>query len=286
MLVKPQELFKKAKKEGYAIGAFNTSCLEITKAIIAAAEEMNSPVIIETSQGEAEYLDFDVVGAEVKALAVKTKVPVVLHLDHGKTKEAAEKAVAAGYTSVHLDGSALPDDQNSKITADVAALAHRQGLNVEGEIGHVAGSSQAHQTEIEIEQTSLTDPAEAVDFVKKTKIDVLAVAIGNIHGVYKNPPQLDFDRMAAIAEALPKTFFSLHGGSGIPKNQVKKAIKLGIVKVNVNTELRLAFHEGILHEFEVHPDEVVPYKYLPAGAEAVKKVVENKIRLFGSVGKA
>jgi fructose-bisphosphate aldolase class II len=285
MLVTAQELFKKAKKGGYAIGAFNTSNLEITKAIIAAAEKAKSPVIIETSEGEMGALTPEVAAAEIATLAKKAKVPIVLHLDHGKSLESVKTAVEAGYTSVHLDGSSLPYNENVKLTRVATKLAHSHGLTIEGEVGHIAGSSEAHAHKIEIEKENLTSPSEAAKFVKETGVDVLAVSIGNIHGVYSNPPQLDFERFAEIATKA-KSYFSLHGGSGIPKNQIKKAIKLGISKVNVNTELRMAFHQGILHEFEVNPNEVVPYKYLPAGGEAVEKVVLEKIRLFGSAGKA
>lgn len=285
MLVSPLNLYKKARKGGYAIGAFNTSNIEITRAIIETAERLNSPVIIETSEGEAEHQGFEVVAAEVKALAKEAKIPVVLHLDHGKTFENIGNAIRSGYTSVHIDGSEFSLEENTKITRAVVELAHNNGVAVEGEIGHVAGSSSQHKTEIEIDQKDLTDPDEADGFAKRTRIDTLAVAIGNIHGVYAEPPQLDFERLARITSKVKK-YFSLHGGSGIPKNQIKKAIEMGIVKVNVNTELRLAFKEGILHEFDVHPDEAVPYKYLPAGAEAVAKVVEGKIKLFGSERKA
>lgn len=285
MLVSPLDLYKKAKKGGYAVGAFNTCSIEITKAIIAAAEELKAPVVIETSPGEADFLGSEIAVAEVKILAKKAKVPIALHLDHGKSVPMVEEVIKAGYTSVHIDASALEFEKNVALTKKVVTLAHEKGITVEGEIGHVAGTSQLHQKELVIDEDTLTDPDEAASFVKKTKVDVLAVAIGNIHGVYKNPPKLDFKRFEEIV-AKTCILYSLHGGSGIPKNQVKKAISLGIVKVNVNTELRMAFKEGILHEFEVHPEEVVPYKYLPAGTEAVKKAVENKIRLFGSAGKA
>ncbi len=285
MLVSPLGLYKKARKGGYAIGAFNTSNIEITKAIIATAERLQSPVIIETSEGEAEHQGFDVVAAEVRALAEEAKIPVVLHLDHGKSFESIAAAIRAGYTSVHIDGSNYSMEENTKITQAVVTLAHNNKVAVEGEIGHVSGTSEQHKSTIKLEQTDLTDPAEADVFARKTKIDTLAVAIGNIHGVYVEPPKLDFERFREIT-AVVKKFFSLHGGSGIPKSQVQRAIKMGVVKVNVNTELRLAFKKGILHEFDVHPDEVVPYKYLPAGAEAVAKVVEGKIKLFGSEGKA
>jgi ketose-bisphosphate aldolase len=285
MLTTPLPLYKKAKKGGYAIGAFNTSSLEITRAIIEAAEALNSPVIIETSSGEANFLTPEVAAAEVRELAGSAKVPVVLHLDHGNSVELAKEAISAGYTSVHIDGSTLPLKENSKVTKEVVQFAHASGVAVEAEIGHITGSSENHDHKIIISPDCLTDPEEAAKFVRTTGIDVLAVAIGNIHGMYANPPKLDFERLAEISQRVNK-YFSLHGGSGIPKNQIKRAIAGGVVKVNVNTELRLAFHEGLLHEFEVHPDEVVPYKYLPAGTEAVKKVVEAKIRLFGSVNKA
>jgi fructose-bisphosphate aldolase, class II len=284
MLVSAFDLFNKAKKEGYAIGAFNTSSLEITKAIIEAAEELKSPVIIETSEGEIDFLTPEVVVAEVKALAHTAKIPVVLHLDHGKSAQKAKLAIEAGYTSVHLDGSSLAYQENVFETREIVKFAHDRGISVEGEIGHITGSSEAHNEEIVISLDTLTDPEEAAHFAAETGIDVLAVAIGNIHGVYKNPPKLDFDRMEEIAKKVDR-FFSLHGGSGIPKSQIEKAISLGIVKINVNTELRMAFHDGILHEFEANPDEVVPYKFLPAGSLAVKKVVEQKIKLFGSSGK-
>jgi ketose-bisphosphate aldolase len=285
MLVSPLKLYEKAQKGGYAIGAFNTSDFSITKAIISAAEEMKSPVIIETSESEAAFLSPEVAHAEVTALAEEANIPVVLHLDHGKSMESVAAAITAGYTSVHIDGSALADTVNTALTKKVADYAHEKKIAVEGEIGHVAGSSEKHDIEIEIEKGSMTEPNEADKFVQETNIDVLAVAIGNIHGIYAKPPKLDIERLRGIRE-LTGIFYSLHGGSGITKNQIKSAIKNGVVKVNVNTELRMAFKQGILHEFNVHPDEVVPYKYLPAGTEAVKKVVEQKIRLFGSAGKA
>ena len=285
MLVSPLTLYKKAKKGKYAIGAFNTSNIEITKAIISTAEKLNSPVIIETSEGEAEHQGFEVVAAEVRALAKEAKIPIVLHLDHGKSFESIATAIKAGYTSVHIDGSSYNFEENTKITRAVTVLAHNNGVAVEGEIGHVSGASEKHKTRMDINEKDLTKPNEALEFTNKTKVDVLAVAIGNIHGIYAEPPKLDFERLGEITKNVKK-YFSLHGGSGIPKSQIQKAIEMGVVKVNVNTELRLAFKQGILHEFDVHPDEAVPYKYLPAGAEAVSKVVEGKIRLLGSEGKA
>ncbi len=285
MLVTSAELYKKARAGRYAIGAFNTSLLEVSKAIIAAAEKLNAPVIIETSEGEMGYMSPAISFAEVKALAETVAVPVVLHLDHGKHLEQARQAIEAGYTSIHLDGSALPYAENVSLTKQVVALAHEKGLLVEGEIGHITGASESHAEEIKISPDTLTVPDEAVAFVEATKVDVLAVAIGNIHGVYKNPPTLDFDRLAEITGRVT-TYFSLHGGSGIPADQIRRAIELGVSKINVSTELRIAFHDGLKLEFADDPDNVTPYKYMPLGIEAVQKVVERKIRLFGSDDKA
>ena len=285
MFINVAEELNKARAEKYAIGAFNTSDLNITKAIIAAAEDLNSPVIVETSEGEIDFLGAGTSAAEVINLAKNAKVPIALHLDHGKSYDTVKAAIEAGYTSVHFDGSTLPLVSNLEITQKVVKLAHSKGVPVEAEIGHIAGGSEMHKEKIVISADSLTDPSEAAEFVRVTKVDVMAVAIGNIHGMYQNPPQLNFDLLAAIQKKV-KTYFSLHGGSGIPARQVKRAVRMGIVKVNVNTELRLAFHQGLLHEFDVNPDEVIPYMYLPAGTEAVEKVVKQKIRMFGSAGKA
>ncbi len=285
MLVTSADLYRKARAGRYAIGAFNTSLLEVSKAIIAAAEKLNAPVIIETSEGEMGYMSPAIAFAEVKELAESVSVPVVLHLDHGKHLEQARQAIDAGYTSIHLDGSSLPYDENVRLTKQVVALAHEKGLLIEGEIGHITGASEAHTEEIKISPDTLTVPDEAMSFVAATGVDVLAVAIGNIHGVYKNPPTLDFDRLAAITDRV-QTYFSLHGGSGIPADQIRRAIELGVSKINVSTELRIAFHEGLKREFIDEPDNVTPYKYMPVGIEAVQNVVETKIRLFGSDNKA
>ena len=285
MLVTSAEIYRQAKAGHYAIGAFNTSLLEVSKAIITAAQELNSPVIIETSEGEMGYMSPEIAFAEAKALAEAADVPVVLHLDHGKRLEMVRQAIDAGYTSIHIDGSALPYQENVDLTKQVVALAHQHNILVEGEIGHITGASEAHAEEIKISPDTLTVPDEAVSFVDATNIDVLAVAIGNIHGVYKNQPTLDFARLKAITDRLG-TYFSLHGGSGIPADQIRRAIALGVSKINVSTELRLAFHNGLAREFETDPDNVTPYKYMPAGIEAVKRVVETKIKLFGSDNKA
>ncbi|MDD3679002.1 MAG: class II fructose-bisphosphate aldolase [Patescibacteria group bacterium] len=285
MLVNPVSLYKKARKHGFAIGAFNTSNAEITKAIIKTAERLGSPVIIETSENEMAHVGSEVMVAEITAIAKNTKIPVALHLDHGKSFESVREAIRAGYSSVHIDGSTLAFEENFKLTKAVVDLAHNNKVAVEGEVGHIEGNSSEHKLPFEIKKENLTDPGDAAFFVKKTKVDILAISIGNIHGLYETTPMLDFDRLEEISKSV-KLPFSLHGGSGIPKNQIQKAIAFGITKINVNTEIRVAFKRGLLHEFDLRPDEVVPYKYLPAGSAAVEKVVESKIKIFGSAGQA
>lgn len=283
MLVTTKELYEKARKEGYAIGAFNVSTLEAIKAIINAAMKLRSPVIIETSENELNYLDPALVYDIVHELAKDLRIPVGLHLDHGKSVEMVKRAIKAGYTSVHLDGSSLPYEENVKLTTEAALYAHEKGLTVEGELGHVSGSSELHKEEIIIDKKMLTDPVQAKEFVEVTKIDILAVSIGNIHGMYKNEKKLDFARLAEIKEiGLP---MSLHGGSGISDDQVRRAIGSGITKVNINTELREAYTNTLKEELAEFPDEIVPYEYLPEEIEAIEDVVEKKIRLFGSDNK-
>jgi fructose-bisphosphate aldolase class II len=284
VLVSPVKLFKEARKGKYAIGAFNTSNIEITKAIVRAAERLNSPIIIETSESEMKHIGAEIMAAELSAIAKTANIPIALHLDHGKGFESVGEAIKAGYTSIHIDGSSLNLEDNLKLTRAVVELAHNNKGAVEGEVGHIGGSSSKHQEVLSIEKKNLTSPDEAMLFVKKTGVDILAVSIGNIHGIYKTLPKLDFERLAEISNKI-KIPFSLHGGSGIPKSQIERAISMGVSKINVNTEIRLAFKNGLLHEFDLRPDEVVPYKYLPAGSAAVEKVIESKIKLFGSEGK-
>jgi fructose-bisphosphate aldolase class II len=284
MIVTTGELYKKAKNGGYAIGAFNISTLEAIKGVLDAAVELKSPVIIETSEKEMHYVGATLVADAVRDLAMDLPIPVAIHLDHGQGLESVKEAIAAGYTSVHMDGSALSYKENLAITKEVVVYAHSKNITVEGELGHVGGASEVHDENAKIEKSTYTDPTQAAIFVHETGIDVLASSIGNIHGIYENEPELDFDRLEKIGKiGIP---LSLHGGSGIPEAQVKRAISLGIMKVNVNTELRAAYTNTLHQELDANPDEIVPYKYLPQEIEAVKRVVMDKIKMFGSAGKA
>jgi len=284
MLVSTKELYLKAQKEGYAVGAFNVSTLEAIKAIIKAAIRLKSPIVIETSEKEMNFIEPALVFDIVRELGDKLSIPIGLHLDHGKSLERVKEAIQAGYTSVHLDGSKLSFAENVSLTKEVVDFAKSKHITVEGELGQIPGSSEQHAEKITIEKDTLTDPDEAKKFVVETNIDILAVSLGNIHGVYSSEPNLDFTRLSQLKEiGLP---MSLHGGSGIPEEQVRRAISLGITKVNVNTELRMAYTNTLRAELDENPDEIVPYEFLPEEIEAIEDVVEQKIKLFGSEGKA
>ena len=277
------EIFQKAKENKYAIGAFNVSNLEQLKAIIQAAQKLKSPVIVSTSQGESKFIG----KKQIRALidSYKKDLPIFLHLDHGKSFEIVQEAIEAGYDSVHFDGSELDFEENVAVTKKIVDLAKEKGIkNVEGELTHMLGQSSIEEA-IEIKEEDLTDPDQALEFVEKTGVNSLAVAIGSIHGIFKSGqnPHLFLDRLKQIENKIgDKAFLVLHGSSGTPEEDIKKAIELGIVKVNVNTELRLAYTNTLKKTLKDNPDQTTPYKIMPSVVEVVQKVVEEKIKLFGS----
>jgi len=281
MIVTAKELCEKARIGEYAIGAFNTSDLEITKGILEAARETHMPIIIETSEGEADFGGYKVFVDTVKDISEELGVTVAINLDHGKSLETVKYAIDSGYSSVHIDCSKLEKEKNISLTKDVTELAHARGISVEGELGNVGGCSEVHETECKREEMVLTEPAEAVEYIKTTGIDIFAGSYGNIHGIYKNEPQLDIDRIKKISEGsgIP---LSLHGGSGIPEEQIKAAISAGICKININTEIRKAYTEALTNVLRGKNAEIVPYKYLPEVIKVIKEVVEQKINLFYS----
>lgn len=288
-----KNILKKAQEEKYALGSFNFATAEVLKAIVTAAKELRSPVIISTSEGEAEFFGMAEAAALVSAWRHATKLPLILNLDHGKSLEKIKKAVAAGYEMIHFDGSELPYEKNVVQTKNIVRYIREvektfdRQIIVEGELGYLRGSSEAHSEKLEIKPEDLTNPEQAREFVEKTGIDSLAMAIGNAHGVFaKGEEKLNLERLAEIKKAVgEKVFLVLHGGSGIPGEDIKKAIELGIVKININTELRLAYHEALNQELKEQPAETTPYKFLEPSFEAVKRVVTEKIRLFGSEGR-
>jgi len=283
MLVTGKEILDKAHKEGYAVGAFNINNMEILQAVIAAAEEERSPVIIQTSEGAIKYAGIDYLSAMVHLAANKATVPVALHLDHGTTYETIIKCIANGYTSVMIDGSHHSLEENIKVTSEIIKIAHAAGISVEAELGRLGGVED--NISVDEKDARFTDPDEAVQFVKETGVDYLAIAIGTAHGKYKGKPELDFERLATIKKRLNMPIV-LHGASGVPEEDIRKAISYGINKINIDTDIRVAFTEGIKSVLTSKPEEFDPRKICGPAREEMKKVVQAKMRLFGCAGKA
>ena len=277
-LVPSRELLLAAQAGGYAVGAFNAENMEMVQAIIAAAEECHAPVMVQTTSGTLKYAPPSVFAGMVSRLARSAKVPIALHLDHGSSYELAEECVREGYTSIMIDGSLLPFDGNVVLTKRVVAMAC--GIPVEAELGTVGGKEDDHEA-----KPQYTDPAQAVEFVEKTGITSLAVAIGTAHGIYKGVPKLDIDRLSEIQKVVSIPLV-LHGTSGVPHDQVRACIERGICKVNYATELRVVFTSAVTKAITDNPDNFDPKKYLKAGRDAVQTCVMELIKLCGSVGKA
>jgi fructose-bisphosphate aldolase class II len=277
-----REVLQNAQQEGYAVGAFNANNMEIVKAIMEAAVEERSPVILQASQGALRYAGLNYITAMVRAAAEEADVPVVLHLDHGTSFEQTMLCLRYGFSSVMFDGSRYPLEENIARTAKVAEVAHAMGATVEGELGKIGGTED--DISVDEREAFFTDPAEAEQFVRETGIDALAVAIGTAHGPYKGEPVLDFERLAAIKKVVPVPLV-LHGASGVPAESIRKAIELGVCKINIDTELRQAFVRGVQRVIREHPDEIDPRKILGPAKEAMKAVVKEKMCLFGCAGR-
>lgn len=280
-LVTTKELFSDAQKNGYAIGAFNVENMEMVQAVIAAAEELKSPVIMQTTPSTLKYADADYFFANVAVAAKKAQVPVVMHLDHGSSFELAMKAYRAGYTSIMIDGSHSPFEENIAITKAVVDACHPGGVMVEAELGKVGGK----EDDLDGGNGGYTEPDEAAAFVKTTGVDSLAVAIGTAHGVYKGVPKLDKERLSEIRRVVSVPLV-LHGTSGVPDEDVKDCIRRGICKVNYATDLRIAFTEGVTGYLKEHPETIDPKKYNAAGRDKVKAYVMSKILVCGSNNRA
>ena len=286
MLVNAKEMLDLAYENGYAIGHFNTNNLEWTKAILLAAEAKKTAVIISSSEGAAKYMGgFKTVANLVKNLhdALGITVPVAIHLDHG-TYEGAKACIEAGYTSVMFDGSHFPIEENLEKTKEIVRLAHEKGISVEGEVGGIGGEEDGVRSAGELANV------EECKNLAACGIDFLAAGIGNIHGVYPADWQgLNFDRLKEISEAV-KMPLVLHGGTGIPDDQIKKAISLGVSKINVNTECQIAFAKATRAYIEEGKDQqgkgFDPRKLLLPGTNAVQALVEEKIDMFGSENSA
>jgi tagatose 1,6-diphosphate aldolase GatY/KbaY len=267
-----------AQRGGYAVGAFNAENMEMVQAIIEAAEELNAPVLVQTTPGTLKYAPPSAFAGLVSRLARGVKAPIALHLDHGNSIALAEQCAREGYTSLMIDGSLLPFNSNVTLTRSVVAMAC--DLPVEAELGTVGGKEDDHEA-----KPQYTDPAEAADFVERTGISSFAVAIGTAHGVYKGIPKLDIERLSEIRKVVSIPLV-LHGTSGVPHDQVRACIERGICKVNYATELRIAFSDAVKANIAAKPDNFDPKKFLGAGRDAVKARVMELIRLCGSDGKA
>lgn len=274
-------IYKKADNKGFAIGAFNFSTNEILKGITRAAMKMKAPVIVSMSEGERNFFGCsESVGV---FRAIRKKYPyVILHADHTKSFEELKRVVDAGYPSVHFDGSELDFNENIRQTRKAAEYAHKHRVFIEGELGGIKGGSTVHNESLDevLTEDVFTNPVQAEGFVKLTGVDSLAISIGNAHGLWKEQKKLDFERLKKIKEKTG-SFLVLHGGSGISAHDFRKAISLGINKININTETRVAFAHGLLKALHKRTD-YVPYHYLSDVVEAVSKIVEEKIIIFKS----
>ena len=282
-LVPVKDLLEKAEAGGYALGAFNCNNMEIVQAIIAAAEAENAPVILQASQGAIKYAGIDYIVAMARLAAEKARVPVALHLDHGTSFEQVIQCIRAGFSSVMIDGSRLPLRENIALTCRVVDVARAVGVSVEAELGKIGGTED--DISVSERDAFFTDPEEAGIFVNETGVDSLAVAIGTAHGQYKGTPELDFPRLEKI-RSIVKIPIVLHGSSGVPDEDITKAISLGVRKVNIDTNIREAFVAACRQVLDANPKEIDPRKILGPAREAATRIIREKIRLFGSSGKA
>lgn len=306
MLTTLTKVLAAAKKGHYAVGAFNVNNLEILQAVMKAAEAERAPVILQTSEGAIDYAGMDELGILAHLAAHKTKLPVVFHLDHGTDYDLVVTAIKSGYyTSVMYDGSSLPYRENVKRTREIVKMAHAKRISIEAELGAIAGIEDF--VSVKERDAHFTDPKQAKDFVKKTGCDALAVAIGTSHGAYKfkGASRLDLERLKAIKKAV-KVPLVLHGASGVPSSikklcikygckideakgvsdaMIKQAVRLGINKVNIDTDLRIAFDAGVRQFLSKNPSVIDPRKILAPAKELITRVVREKLRLLGSARK-
>ena len=283
-----KDYLKRTIEEKWAIGHFNFSENEAIRAIIESASELKTAIFAGTSEGERKHLGIKVAVALVKAFREEFGIPIFLNADHHKSFETVKEAVDAGYDAILADFSALPFEENVKITKQSVEYAKSKNPNIiiEGELGYVRGESKIQEV-IEIKPEDLTKPEEAGQFVRETGVDMLAPAVGNIHGIVtKSVESIDVSRISDIKKAIGENvFLVLHGGSGLSESEFKNAIDAGISMVHISTEIRVAFTKTLRKTLEEMPGETTPYKILTPSVETMKKVIEEKLRIFGSVNK-
>lgn len=280
-LVSMNDMLMDAEKRGYAVGAFNVNDLAGVQAVAQAAEEEHSPVIIQIYSGGINLLGTPYIAAMAQAAAQSVSVPVALHLDHGRDLETVQTCVQGGFTSVMMDGSKLPLDENIAVTRQAVEMAHAAGISAEAELGRIgSGSQEVSESE---KEKFLTDPEEARRFVEETNVDALAVAIGSAHGLYKFKPSLDFDLLEEI-RGKADVRLVLHGGSDLPEDQIRRSIELGITKVNVATDLAGVYTSALREVVAASEGIIWSGRVFSAVREAMKELVRARIRLFGSTG--
>jgi tagatose bisphosphate family class II aldolase len=282
-LVSSLALIQKAKAQKKAIAAFNIHNLETIQAVIEGAAEMRAPVIIQTTPGTLRHAGVAYIGAIIRKAAEIHDIPIALHMDHCPSYDTIVSCIQNHYTSVMVDGSRLPYNENVRLVSDVVRMAHAVGVQVEGEIGRISGVED--DIFVNHVEAALTVPGEAKQFVEDTGIDTLAVAIGTAHGMYSGEPKLDFERLTAIYDLVDVPLV-LHGASGVPDESIREAIRRGIAKINIATELKNPMADAIKKAFKDNPEENDPRKYMGAAKDAVKQMVIRKIRLSHSAGLA
>lgn len=281
-LVTTKQMLLDAQAGGYAVGAFNVENMEMVMAVVAAAEELKSPVIMQTTPSTVKYAGLDYFYANAKVAAEKANVPVAIHLDHGSSFELAMQALRVGYTSIMIDGSHESFEDNIAVSKAVAGACHPSNVPVEAELGKVGGKEDDLDGG---EGNAYTDPMEAKEFVERTGVDFLAVGIGTAHGVYKGEPKIDVNRLEEIKKVVSIPLV-LHGTSGVPDSTVRECIKHGICKVNYATDLRITFTAGVNEVLSENPDTIDPKKYSAVGRERVKQYVMDRMKNCDSVNRA
>lgn len=307
-LVSSKEMFKKAYEGGYAIGAFNVNNMEIIQGITEAAKEVNAPLILQVSAGARKYANHTYLMKLIEAAIIETGLPICVHLDHGDTFELCKSCIDGGFTSVMIDGSHHSFEENIKLTKQVVDYAHDKGVVVEGELGRLAGIEDA--VKVSEKDSSYTDPDEVEEFVKRTGVDSLAIAIGTSHGAFKfkSAPSLRFDILEEVSKRLPGYPIVLHGASsvipelvekinkyggnmpgamGVPEEMLRKAASMSVCKINIDSDLRLAMTATVREYFAQHPEHFDPRQYLSPARTAIKDLVKNKlVNVLGCNGKA
>ncbi|KLE17167.1 tagatose bisphosphate family class II aldolase [Clostridium sp. C8] len=282
-ILSTREMLKKAQREGYAVPAFNIHNLETLQVVVETAAELQSPVILAGTPSTIDYAGGEYIVAMAQVAAQKHNIPIAIHLDHFEDVEEIKHYVNMGFNSTMIDASHSSYEDNIKTVKEVVEYAHKYDATVEAELGRLGG--QEDDLVVDEKDAMYTNPQQAKEFVEKTGIDSLAIAIGTAHGLYKGEAKLDFDRLKEIRDMVDVPLV-LHGASDVPDELVKKAISLGICKVNVATDLKIPFSDAVKKFFNEHPDANDPRKYMTPGKEAMKKIVEHKIMVCGSNGKA